>query len=99
MDSNVNKVYKALIIGTVITLLLFGAAFIAADIGLTELSYLLYWQGYILGMLVPCKEVIILGVAQCEVTTIGIVAFYAGIPIGILVYSLLAYIPLALFKK
>lgn len=94
-----NRFTRSLILGTVITFLLFGAGYLTAENGMMDLSYMLYWQGYVLGMMVPCKEVVILGLANCEVTTVSIVAFYAGLPLGILVYSILSYVLLTLFGR
>lgn len=94
-----NLALKSLVAGTAITLVLFLLAWGAAEIGQIDLSYLLYWQGYILGILVPCKTTMVLGLTQCQVTTESVAAFYAGIPLGIFVYSLLVYIPWAIIRR
>ncbi len=93
-----NTLTKSLIAGTIITLVLFGCAYLAAERQFIGFSYLLYWQGWFLGMLVPCKTVVILGIEECEYTTLSVVAFYAGLPMGIAVYSFLIYIPLSIYK-
>ena len=77
------RVIKILATGCCITLLLFGAGYVAAERGLLELSYALYWQGWVLGMLVACEN--------CKPSLIHMIAFYAGIPVGIAVYSALVW--------
>lgn len=93
-----NIIAKSLIIGTLVTIALFFAAWWATNNEMIQLSYMLYWQGYFLGMLVPCKEVYILGIANCEVTTEGVIAFYAGLPVGVVVYSLLTFLLIGLYR-
>ncbi len=94
-----NTLTKSLIIGTILTFLLFGGGYLAVQQNMISLSYQLYWQGWLLGMLVPCKEIVILGHSNCEVTRLGVFAFYAGLPLGILVYSTASYILLRLYKR
>ncbi len=94
-----NTLGKSLVIGTIITFLLFGGGYLAVQQDMIGLSYKLYWQGWLFGMLVPCKEIVILGHANCEVTRLGVFAFYAGLPVGILVYSTVSFILLSLYKR
>jgi hypothetical protein len=77
-------------IGTVVTLALFGLGYVAASMGAETLSYVLYWQAYALYMLLPC-DVVYNGEFMCESVAAARMTFYAGIPVGILVYSLAAW--------
>lgn len=90
---------KSFVIGTLITLVLFGLGYLAVQQNQTDLSYILYWQGWCLGMLMPCNNVGTIYFPVCEQTVWHVLAFYAGIPLGILVYSALAYFGLALFRR
>lgn len=81
----------ALIIGTAITAALFGLGYVAAEAGAMRLSYGLYWQAWALYQLLPCTDINPL----CESRRAGMIVFYAGLPVGILVYSLAAWAVLA----
>ena len=83
---------QALAIGTCATLALFGLGYLAAEQGAQTLSYLLYWQAYVLYMLLPCSVSITPGEFLCESMTAARITFFSGIPVGILVYSALAYL-------
>jgi hypothetical protein len=85
-------------IGTVITLALFGLGYVAAALGAQTLSYVLYWQAYALYMLLPC-DAIYRGEFMCDSMAAARMTFYAGIPVGILVYSLAAYLALRLRRR
>ena len=80
---------KSLAIGTVVTLALFGLGWAAADAGAETLSYFLYWQAYVAQMLLPCS-VVFRGEFLCQSAAVGKVVFFAGIPLGILIYSTVA---------
>lgn len=81
----------ALLIGTAITLVLFGLGYFAAEAGAMNLSYGLYWQAWGLYQLLPCTDIN----PMCESQRAGMIVFYAGIPVGIVVYSLAAWAVLA----
>ena len=83
---------QALVIGTCVTLALFGLGYVAAGQGAETLSYWLYWQAYVLFRLLPCSIVIARGEFLCESMTAAKVTFYSGIPVGIVIYSSLAYL-------
>jgi len=82
---------QALGIGTAVTLALFGLGYLAAEQGAQSISYVLYWQAYVLYMLLPCSVSITPGEFLCESMTAAKVTFFSGIPVGILVYSALAW--------
>lgn len=92
-------VLQALAIGTFVTLGLFGFGYLAMVAGNTELSYHFYWQGKLLEGLVPCHNIGHELYPVCKVTTMNIVAFYAGIPFGIAIYAIPAYAILVLLKR
>jgi hypothetical protein len=83
-------------IGTAITLGLFGLGYVAAEVGAAGLSYALYWQAYLLWIALPCSVSLAPGEFLCESMTAAKITFYAGIPLGIAVYSAAAYLVLRL---
>jgi len=85
-------------IGTVITLALFGLGYVAASMGAETLSYVLYWQAYVLYMLLPC-DVVYNREFLCQSMTVARFTFYAGIPVGILVYSAAAWLAVRLRRR
>ncbi|MGQ0586556.1 MAG: hypothetical protein ACT4PK_05075 [Gammaproteobacteria bacterium] len=82
---------QALAIGTAITLALFGLSFVAAGQGAEGLSYALYWQSYVMYMMLPCNVSLAPGEFLCESMKAARITFYSGIPVGILIYSALVY--------
>jgi hypothetical protein len=90
----VKALIQALAIGTGITLALFGLGYVAAEQGEQGLSYALYWQAYVLYKLLPCSVSLSPGEFLCESMTAAKVTFFAGIPVGIVIYSLLGYLVL-----
>lgn len=94
-----NIILKSLIAGTIITLSLFALSWLTALADWLDFSYLLYWQGWVLQLLVPCNDIGIPGAPACEMSRSHLLAFYAGLPVGVLVYSTLAYIGLSLRRR
>lgn len=96
MKIHSHTLFTALAIGTVLTLGLFGIGFSVFESDV-DLSYTLYWQGLLLQRLVPCATVG--GVALCESVPLNATLFWAGIPIGMIVYTALAYVVLRLIQR
>ena len=90
---------QALAIGTCVTLALFGLGYLAADRGEQSLSYALYWQAYVLYMMLPCSVTLAPGEFLCESMTAAKVTFFAGIPVGIALYSAAAYLILRVRRR
>lgn len=89
----------ALLIGTALTLLLFGLGYVAAQAEAMTLSYGLYWQAWVLFQLLPCAHFGFADGFLCENQRVAMVTFYAGIPVGIVLYSLIAWAGLALWRR
>jgi len=89
---------RCVAIGTVVTLALFGLGHLAATLGAEELSYVLYWQAWVLYMLLPC-DVVFRGEFMCQSMAAARITFYAGIPVGILIYSTAAWLVLRLGRR
>jgi hypothetical protein len=86
---------RCVAIGTVITLALFGLGYLSAALGGETLSYVLYWQAYLMYQMLPC-DVVFRGEFMCQSMTAATLTFYAGIPVGIVVYSAAAWLALRL---
>jgi hypothetical protein len=90
---------QSVAIGTAVTLVLFGLGYAAAVGGAQTLSYALYWQAWVLYMALPCDVSITPGEFLCESMTAARMTFYAGIPVGIAIYSAAAYLVLRLARR
>jgi len=85
------RLLVAVIIGVVTTAALMGLAFVAASADLETLAKVLFWQNSLLQSLAPLGNI---GTAEHPVyegTPLNFLAFLASIPVGIIVYSWLAY--------
>lgn len=91
------KVLLSLLIGTVATLSLVAASHVAFGAGRHTLSHVLYWQGFGAASLVPCNDTSTSEKPFCEGTPLNVVAFFSGIPVGVALYSSVAY--WLLFKR
>jgi hypothetical protein len=83
----------------VVTFGLFGAAYRLALGPHRELAHILYWQGYCLQSLVPAAN---LGTPEhpiYEANPMHVVAAYAGIPLGLVLYFVLALAILRLVSR
>lgn len=90
---------QSLAIGTAVTLALFGLGYLAAGNGATTLSYVLYWQAWVLYQMLPCSVSLTPGEFLCESMTAAKVTFFSGLPVGILIYSAVAYLVLRLLDR
>ena len=90
---------QSVAIGTAVTLALFSLGYVAASGGFETLSYALYWQAYVLYMLLPCSISLTPGEFLCESMTAARITFYAGIPVGIVLYSLAAWLVLRWLRR
>ena len=82
-------------VGISVTLALFGLSYVATSFGFTQLAHVLYWQGWGLQFLVPCHDIGTIGKPFCEGSPLDVVAFFAGIPLGFVLYSAVAYFTLS----
>ena len=78
---------RAIAIGVGITLALFGLSYLAATTGHSQLSAVFYWQGWGLQVLVPAPNIGTSEQPLYEATPLHLVAFFAGLPLGVVIYS------------
>lgn len=98
-NKSLKTLAQSVAIGTAITLALFGLGYVAAEGGFEDLSYALYWQAYLLFQALPCSVVLRPGEFLCESMEAARVTFYAGIPLGIILYSGATYLVLRLTRR
>jgi hypothetical protein len=80
---------KHVIVGILVTAIGFFGAFLSAG---SHVGRILYWQGYLLQNLIPAPNLGDANNPRFEATPLHIVAFFLGLPIGIVFYSLLSYL-------
>jgi len=90
---------QSLAIGTAVTLVLFGLGYVAASNDAEITSYVLYWQAWVMYQLLPCSVSLMPGEFLCESMAAAKATFFAGIPVGILIYSAVAYLVLSLRRR
>jgi hypothetical protein len=87
------------ILGVAVTLLLFAVAFVAGSAGHTELARALFWQNELLQALIPRHNIGTPEHPIYEGTPLHLIGFIASIPIGFVIYGVLAYIALRLLRR
>jgi hypothetical protein len=90
---------QSLAIGTAVTLVLFGLGYVAAGNDAEVASYVLYWQAWGMYQLLPCSVSLTPGEFLCESMAAAKATFFAGIPVGILIYSAATYLILRLRRR
>jgi hypothetical protein len=86
-------------IGTTITVTTFGLSYGASIAKFVALSHILYWQGWWLQTFLPCLNIGTIEKPMCEGTPLNIAVFFAGVPFGMLFYSLVAFGILSVWKR
>jgi hypothetical protein len=79
-----------------VTLGLFGGAYTASDSN-EHLSRVLYWQGYWLQSLVPAANIGSDEHPLYEANPMHMLAYFVGLPVGFMLYFLVALVTLRLF--
>lgn len=93
------NVIKASIFGIAFTLLLLACAFAADSAGHPGLARAIFWQNGLLQSAVPLNNI---GTAQepvYEGTPLNIMAFFASIPLGFIIYGVAAYVALRFLRR
>ena len=90
---------QSLAIGIFISIGSFGVSYMASAVKLVELSHVLYWQGWWLQEFIPCQNSGTTENPACEGTPLNMVVFFSGIPFGIILYTLLAFAVLSVWKR
>jgi protein-S-isoprenylcysteine O-methyltransferase Ste14 len=95
----IKRASLAVCIGTLVTLLLLGAAFVADFAGLESLARALFWQNTLAQSFVSMGNI---GMAEHPVyegSPLNFIAFLASLPIGVAVYGTVAFVLMDRFMR
>jgi hypothetical protein len=95
MNSRLWRVASALGIGIVLTGALSGGAFLAHNAGAEPIARVLFWPNTLLQELVSPHNIGTPTQPLYEGTPLNFLAFLASFPLGLLAYSVVAYVGLA----
>ncbi|MET0937353.1 MAG: hypothetical protein ABWX83_15265 [Luteibacter sp.] len=87
----IKRILWSFAIGVVVTLGMIWLSFAADDAGHQTLSDALYWQNWVLQSLLPTPDIGTLEHPFREGIPLTFVAWFASIPLGVLVYGLAAF--------
>ena len=93
------RALQAFLIGTIVTFAFFGVAFVSFEAGYEGLGKAAIWQNALLQALAPLHNIGTPENPVYEGTPLNFLAFFASVPLGILVYSLVAYTALRLVRQ
>jgi hypothetical protein len=96
MKPTAKRALISMMLGIVVTASGFVAACAASG---SYLAWIFYWQGYLLQSCIPAPNLGSPDHPLYEATPAHFVAFYLGIPFGVLLYSLLAFAVLGRFRS
>jgi len=88
----VRHVAVAVLVGALATALLTVAAYWSSLAGADGLSQVLLWPNAVLQALIPCNDIGGPGARLCEGTALNLAAWYLSFPVGMAVYSWIAYV-------
>jgi hypothetical protein len=95
----IKRILLAFAIGVLATAVLFALSFAADSFGFTTLANGLLWQNTLLQSFAPLGN---MGTPEhpiYEGTPLNFVAFLASVPLGIVVYSVMAYAALSMVRR
>jgi ABC-type Mn2+/Zn2+ transport system permease subunit len=84
------------LVGTGVTVFGFVAAYLTQG---TCAAWIFYWQGFLLAYFVPAPNIGTPANPVYEATPVHVFAFFLGIPVGLVLYSLLAFVALSIAKR
>ena len=93
------RVLLSLAIGLVVTGLLLSLAFAFDDVGFPTVARALFWQNALLQSFVPLGNIGTAAHPVHEGSPLNLLAFLAGIPLGFLIYSVVAFVVLGKMRR
>jgi hypothetical protein len=84
--------FMAFRLGVLLTLVLHGAAYCAFEAGAETASRALSWPNTLLQSLVPCHWIGTVDQPFCEGTPLNLAAYLTSFPLGVGVYTSVAYV-------
>jgi hypothetical protein len=95
----IKRVMLAIAIGILVTAALVALSFFADSHGFTSLARGLFWQNSLLQSFAPLGNVGTAAHPIHEGSPLNFLAFLASIPIGVIFYSLVAYVALSVARQ
>ncbi len=93
------RILLSLTVGILITLLIYGAGYIADVKGFGELKDVLLWQSTLLQSLIEMHNIGTHEKPYYEATPLHYLAFIISIPISVITYSILTYLVIKCVRK
>jgi len=93
------KVLEAGIFGVALTLLLLACACAADSTGHPDLAGAIFWQNGLMQSAVPLNNIGAVQAPVYEGTPLNLVAFFASIPLGFIIYGVAAYAALRVLRR
>ena len=90
---------KGSIFGVAFTLLLLACSFAADSVGHPSLARAMFWQNGLLQSVVPLNNIGTVQDPVYEGTPLNIMAFFASIPLGFIIYGVAAYVALRVLRR
>src|SRR5262249_15644257 len=98
VEKSIRKL-TSVVVGVVVTGFGLVSAFLVSPTAMYKLKYILYWQGFLLESLIPSHNIGTTSHPRYEGTPLYQVAFFLGVPVGIVFYSLLSYVLLTFVTR
>ena len=95
----IKRIFLAFAIGVLATAILFALSFAADSFGFTSLANGLLWQNTLLQSFAPLDNMGTPEHPVYEGTPLNFLAFLASVPLGIVVYSVMAYAALSMVRR
>ena len=95
----IKRIMLAIAFGILTTAALIALSFVADSYGFTSLASGLFWQNSLLQSFAPLGNVGTLAHPFHEGSPLNFLAFLASIPVGVIFYSLVAYVALSVARQ
>jgi len=92
MQSRAKAILLAIFLGVGISALLQVLALVAHEQGFTSITRILDWPNTLLQSLVPCVPVGSSENPRCEGSPLNLLAYFASLPVGAVVYAIIAFV-------
>ena len=92
MKPQLRRIFLALAIGSACTAAGAAIAYLAVGVGAMPVARAIFWQATLLQSLMPHPNIGTVERPMYEGTPLDYLAYLAGFPVGIIVYSVLAYL-------
>jgi hypothetical protein len=92
VQSKAKSILVAIVLGVGISALLQVLALVAHEHGFASITRIVDWPNTLLQSLVPCVPVGSSETPRCEGSPLNLLAYFASLPVGAVVYSTIAFV-------